>query len=121
MLVSQGTMGCRHRGQGVKSGLGCLFELLVTAAIGFQSSPKTSRGHARERDPRPFNAHSPDGRGSGLVQHVLRSPARIPAIGISVEGSVRRAGKRKTLYVIMRETDAVTKSYFMNVSWITAS
>ena len=57
------------------------------------------------RDPGPFNAHNPDGGRSGLVQHVLRSPARIPAIGISVQGSLRRAGKRKTLYVIRRRRE----------------
>lgn len=92
-------MRCRYSGPRGKSGFGCQFERMVAAAIGSQSSPKTSQPHAA-RDPGPFNAHNPDGGRSGLVQHVLRSPARIPAIGISVQGSVRRAGKRKTLYDI---------------------
>ena len=95
-------MRCRYSGPRGKSGFGCQFERMVAAAIGSQSSPKTSQPHAA-RDPGPFNAHNPDGGRSGLVQHVLRSPARIPAIGISVQGSVRRAGKRKTLYVIIRK------------------
>jgi hypothetical protein len=71
-------MRCRHRGQRIISGFGCLFEGLVPAASGSQSSPKTSRWHAHQTDPGPFNAHSTDGGGSGLVQHVLRLPARTP-------------------------------------------
>jgi len=38
-------------------------------------------------------------RGRGLVQHVFHSPARIPAVEPS-RRPVRRAAKRKTLYVI---------------------
>src|SRR5471032_986009 len=47
--------------------------------------PKLSRGPAGEC-PGAFNAHSPDGTGRGLAQHVLRSPARTPP-----EGSPRKA------------------------------
>jgi hypothetical protein len=52
--------------------------------------------------PGAFNAHNPGDGGSGLVQPVFRSPARIPAAE-STQRTVRRAAKRKTLYVIMRE------------------
>jgi hypothetical protein len=38
------------------------------------------------KGPGPFNAHSQDGGGSGLVQHVLCSPARIPAADPSRSG-----------------------------------
>ncbi len=38
------------------------------------------------KGPGPFNAHSQDGGGSGLVQHVLCSPARIPAADHSRRG-----------------------------------
>jgi hypothetical protein len=38
------------------------------------------------KGPGPFNAHSQDGEGSGLVQHVLCSPARIPAADPSRRG-----------------------------------
>jgi hypothetical protein len=40
--------------------------------------------------------------GSGLAQHVFRSPARIPAAETSRTGLRGRAAKRKTLYVIER-------------------
>src|SRR5580765_3153231 len=106
-------MRCRYSGPRGKSGFGCQFERMVAAAIGSQSSPKTSQPHAA-RDPGPFNAHNPDGGRSGLVQHVLRSPARIPAIGISVQGSVRRAGKRKTLYVIIRKIGGVGEGVLLS-------
>jgi hypothetical protein len=36
-----------------------------------------SPDEASAEDPAAFNAHSPSGTGSGLVQHVFRSPARI--------------------------------------------
>src|SRR6202140_3467731 len=49
--------------------------------------------------PGAFNAHNPGDGGSGLVQPVFRSPARIPAAE-STQRTVRRAAKRKTLYVI---------------------
>ena len=58
---------------------------------------------ASAKDAAAFNAHSPGGGGSGLAQHVFRSPARIPATESRTDGSVRRAAKRKTLYVIMRD------------------
>ncbi|HEX8799330.1 MAG TPA: hypothetical protein VF772_11995, partial [Terriglobales bacterium] len=41
-------------------------------------------------------------RGRGLVQHVFHLPARIPA-GSPRGQIVRRAAKRKTRFVIMRE------------------
>ena len=47
-----------------------------------------------------FNPHSPDAGGSGLAQHVLRSPARTPSKESRTGGPLRRAAKRKTLYVI---------------------
>ena len=49
-----------------------------------------------------FNAHSPGGRGSALAQHVFRSPARIPETDSQTGRPVRRAAKRKTLFVIAR-------------------
>jgi hypothetical protein len=57
---------------------------LARQSVPIRSSPcalscgKCSDGVPAE-DPEPFNAHSPGGRGSGLAQHVFRSPARIPA------------------------------------------
>jgi hypothetical protein len=56
------------------------------------------------KPPGAFNAHNPGDGGSGLVQPVFRSPARIPAAE-STQRTVRRAAKRKTLYVIMRKSE----------------
>ena len=57
-----------------------------------------------------FNAHNPGDGGSGLVQPVFRSPARIPSAESTRKGlcdappsEKRYTFKRKTLYVIMRE------------------
>jgi hypothetical protein len=57
---------------------------------------------APAKDPGAFNTHSPGGGGSGLVQHIFRLPARIPALEILGEKPVRRAAKRKTLFIITR-------------------
>ena len=51
------------------------------------------------KSPGAFNAHNPGEGGGGLVQPVFRSPARIPAAK-STQRTVRRAAKRKTLYVL---------------------
>jgi hypothetical protein len=56
-------------------------------------------GAPTSKSPGAFNAHNPGDGGSGLVQPVFRSPARIPAAE-STQRTVRRAAKRKTLYVI---------------------
>src|ERR1700722_3009119 len=55
---------------------------------------------ASAKDVAAFNTHSPGGGGAGLRQHVFRSPARIPATESRTARPVRRAAKRKTLYVI---------------------
>jgi hypothetical protein len=55
---------------------------------------------ASAKDATAFNTHSPGGGGSGLAQHVFRSPARIPATESRTARRVRRAAKRKTLYDI---------------------
>jgi hypothetical protein len=55
---------------------------------------------ALAKDAAAFNTHSQGGGGSGLAQHVFRSPARIPATGSRTARSMRRAAKRKTLYII---------------------
>ena len=49
--------------------------------------------------PATFNAHSPNGMGSGLVQDVFCLPARIQQRS-PAEMSVRRAAKQKTLYLM---------------------
>jgi hypothetical protein len=41
-----------------------------------------------------------------IAQHVFRSPARIPAAEPLADRPRRRAAKRKTLYVIIRENHA---------------
>ena len=64
--------------------------------------PRMSRRASAEGRSAAFNAHSPGGGGSGLAQHVFRSPARIPATESQTGRPVRRAAKRKTLYVIIR-------------------
>jgi hypothetical protein len=51
-------------------------ESLVGTAKGSRPPPGMPR---RPTSKRQFNAHNPGGRGSGLVQPVFRSPARIPA------------------------------------------
>ena len=56
----------------------------------------------QQKRQRAFNAHSPGGGGSGLVQYVFRSPARPPAWVPHAGAPVRRAAKRKTLYIIAR-------------------
>src|ERR1700680_3518744 len=58
---------------------------------------------ASANDAAAFNTHSPGGGGSGLAQHVFRSPARIPATESRTARPLRRAAKRKTLYVIARD------------------
>jgi hypothetical protein len=67
-----------------------------------------SRRCIRE-DAAAIKTHSPGRGGSGLAQHVFRSPARIPATEPQWEGlcaappsEKRSTFKRKTLYVIMR-------------------
>ena len=57
---------------------------------------------ASAKDAAAFNTHSLGGGGSGLAQHVFRSPARIQPRSPEW-GPVRRAAKRKTLYVIISE------------------
>ena len=58
---------------------------------------------ASAKDATASKTHSPGGGGSGLAQHVFHSPARIPATESSTGRPVRRAAKRKTLYVIIRK------------------
>jgi hypothetical protein len=55
--------------------------------------------------PGPFNAHSSDAGASGLVQHVLRSPPRIPAVESSRRGpcAAPASVKRCTLSHSFRE------------------
>ena len=74
----------RTRTQTARSGLCRPLEASVGRVNGFQR-PASSRLNrprcpdgAPAKDPAAFNAHSPGGGGSGLVQHVFRSPARIP-------------------------------------------
>ena len=61
---------------------------------------------APAKGPAAFNAHSPGGGGSGLVQSVFRSPAR-PHPGAPAERLVPRAAKRKTLYIIKNTAYAI--------------
>src|SRR6266436_3176782 len=62
-----------------------------------------------------FNAHSPGDGGSGLVQPVFRSPARIPAAETTRKDlcaappSEKRYTLRKTLYVIIGDVMALGK------------
>ena len=97
-LCHEGLCGAGTADQGANPGLVASSSAWLRRRLAPNRRPKRPN-RTPARDPGPFNAHNPDGGRSGLVQHVLRSPARIPAIGISVQGSVRRAGKRKTLYV----------------------
>src|SRR4051812_1555263 len=53
---------------------------------------------ASTKDAAAFNTHSPGGEGSGLAQHVFRSPARIPATEPSPKSTCAPA-KRKTLCI----------------------
>jgi hypothetical protein len=64
------------------------------------SSPPECPEGASAKDAVVFNTHSPGGGGSGLAQHVFRSPARIPATESRKGPPVRRAAKR-TLYVVI--------------------
>jgi hypothetical protein len=78
MLVSQPPLPCRSADQRSKSNI---LRLLKGPIAG----PKPSKPRPEcpdvfsTRVPEAFNTHRQDGRGSGLVQDVLRSPARIPA------------------------------------------
>ena len=63
----------------------------------------------RRGDPPAFNAHSRCDRGSGLVQHVFRLPARPPPVCVH-PAIVRRAANRKTLYVIIRDILRLTQA-----------
>src|ERR1700724_2872808 len=76
-----------------------------TARLVWQMPARSASGcpeGASAKDAAAFNTHSPGGGGSGLAQHVFRSPARIPATESRTGRPVHRAAKRKTLYVIIR-------------------
>jgi FMN phosphatase YigB (HAD superfamily) len=73
------------------------WEVVAPQRLGIHGMPRCPTS----KRPGAFNAHNPADGGSGLVQPVFRSPARIAAAE-STQRTVRRAAKRKTLYVIMR-------------------
>ena len=78
MLVSRPPSPCRSAAQSPKSDILRLLK-------GPTARPKLSKRPSRmpqclfHSGPEAFNTHRHDGRGSGLVQDVLRSLARIPA------------------------------------------
>jgi hypothetical protein len=78
-LCHEGQCGAGTGDKRANSGLAACSSVWPPRRLAGNRRPKRPDG-TPERDPGPFNAHSPDGRGSGLVQHVLRSPARIPAV-----------------------------------------
>jgi hypothetical protein len=118
VLASRRTVRCWNRRQRGKFGPRCLFERLAAAAIGWQPHRKRLDG-TPEKDPGRFNAHSPDGGGSGLVQHVLRSPARIPAVESPRRGlcAAPASVKRCTLSCVIWAVTQPAQPVILKIIW----
>jgi hypothetical protein len=66
---------------------------------------------ATAKDPPAFNAHSQGGGGSGLVQSVFRSPARIPITDPRGKSCApRRQAKNARHYHVLRARGEITES-----------